>query len=240
MKNISRGAIAAPFFGFLIGYFITHWLMQKNEIITPNILGKTLQESVVILSHNNLSVRLLHEREDAILPEGTILDQIPKPGQKVKPNQIVFVTISKKECPMIVPDFNSFQQNDTIASAEKKGILLKTFLIENDHPKGRCIAQHPQAGATFKHKQMIVYFSSGPSSLCIVPSFKNQSINDIDTFLKSNNVQAEILHEKSISEDHQCLLCTIVAQHPSAGSIIDLNRKNTIQLQVIEKKSNED
>ena len=240
MKNISRIAIAAPFFGFLIGYFVTHWLMQKNEVITPNVLGKSLQESVVILSRNNLSVRLLHEREDAVLPEGTILDQIPKPCQKVKPNQIVFVTISKKESPMIVPDFNGFQRNDAITSAEKKGILLKTFLIEADLPKGRCIAQYPQAGATFKNKQMIVYFSSGPSSFSIVPSFKNQSVNDIDTFLKSNNVQVEILHENSITEDHQCLLCTIVDQHPSAGSIIDLSRKNTIQLQVIEKKSNED
>jgi len=61
----------------------------------PSTLGKNIQEAAGILSSNNLGMRILAEREDAILPEGMVLDQIPKPGRKIRPNQHVFVQHNK-------------------------------------------------------------------------------------------------------------------------------------------------
>ncbi len=235
MKPVSRIAIAIPFIGFLIGYFITHWLMQKDEVITPNVIGKSLQESVAVLSHNNLSVRLLHEQEDAVLPEGTILDQIPKPYQKVKPNQNVFVTVSKKESLMQVPDFGGLQHDDVVATVKKRGIELKAFFVASNLPKGRCLAQQPQAGAVFERKRMTVYFSAGSTSLCVLPSFKDLLVQEAEEFLKLSGVQVEILHDKAIEQDHYCHACRVIDQRPLAGSILDLTRKVTVQLQVVER-----
>ncbi len=234
MKTVSRIAITIPFLGFLLGYFVTHWLMQKDEVATPNVIGKSLQESVVVLSQNNLSVRLLHEQEDAVLPEGTILDQIPKPYQKVKPNQNVFVTVSKKESLMQVPDFYGHQKDEVVIMAEKRGIELRAFFVASNLPKGRCIAQNPQSGAIFERKRITAYFSDGQTSLCVLPSFKDQAVTDAEEFLKLNNIKAEIVHDKEEVSDHQCSSCKIIDQRPLAGSIIDLSHKITVQLQVAE------
>jgi beta-lactam-binding protein with PASTA domain len=233
VKTISRVAIIIPFFGFLLGYFVTHWLMQKDEVATPNVIGKSLQESVVILSRNNLSVRLLHEQEDAVLPAGTIIDQIPKPYQKVKPNQNVFVTISKRESLMQVPDFYGHQHDEVAATAKKRGIDLHAFFVVSNLPKGRCIAQQPQAGTVFERNRMMAYFSAGQTSLCVLPSFKEQPVKEVEEFLKFNNIQLEVLHDRAVSSDHQCTSCRVVDQRPMAGSIIDTTRKITVQIQAV-------
>lgn len=234
MKTVSRVAIAIPFLGFLLGYFVTHWLMQKDEVVTPNVIGKSLQESVGVLSRNNLSVRLLHEQEDAVLPEGTVLDQIPKPYLKVKPNQNVFVTVSKKESLMQVPDFYGHQHDEVVAAAERRGIELKSFFVASKLPKGRCIAHQPQAGAVFDRKRMTAYFSAGQSSVCVLPSFKDQPVKEVEEFLKLNNIGIDVLHDHGVPSDHQCSSCRVIDQRPLAGSIVDLTRKITVQVQVAE------
>lgn len=205
--------------------------MQKDEIVTPNVIGKSLQESVAILSRNHLNIRLLHEQEDPVLPEGTILDQLPKPYHKVKSNQNIFVTVSKRESLMQVPDFFGHQHDEVIDMAEKRGIELKTFFVEDSGYKGSCIAQSPQAGTLFERKRMIVYFSAEQSSLYIMPSFKNQPIAEVEEALTTANIAFEVLHDHQ-EEEHQCASCRVIDQQPQAGSIIDLNRKITVQLQV--------
>ena len=205
--------------------------MQKDEVITPNVIGKSLQESVAVLSHNNLSVRLLHEQEDAVLPEGTILDQIPKPYQKVKPNQNVFVTVSKRESLMQVPDFGGQQHDAIVAMAAKRGIELKAFFVASNLPKGRCIAQYPQAREDFERKRMTVYLSATQSPLYIMPSLKDQPVKEAEEFLTAANFSVEILHDKEVAQDHQCTSCHVVDQQPQAGAIVDLSRKITVQLQ---------
>jgi len=229
MKTVSRIAIATPFFGFLLGYFVTNWLMQKDEVVTPNVIGKSLQESVVILSHNNLSVRLLYEQEDSVLPSGTILDQIPKPYQKVKPNQNVFVTVSKRESLAQVPDLSGHQYNDVVAITTKRGIELSAYFITSNLPKGHAIAQYPQAGALFERKRMTVYFSAAQNTLCVMPSFKDHEVKEVEEFLQALNITIEMQQDNPEAQNLR-----ILDQRPQAGSIIDFSHKNTVQLHVVD------
>lgn len=238
MRKISFFATFFPFFCFTIGYIACHMFIHTDEIILENVIGKTLQESIAILSHNNLNVRLLHEREDSVLPEGTVLDQIPKPFQHVKPNQSIFVTVSKKTSPLEVPDFTGQSNQEIVTRAEKLGIDLTTITISHATPQGRCIAQTPIAGSLFeKNQHMTIYCSSGNKQQLIIPSFINKPLKDVEQAIKKTFASLEIFHLSYVDDDHTCDSCIVIDQRPQPGALIYDDKPLTIQLQVMPQVS---
>lgn len=93
--NLKKILWLMPFASFLIGYQIINIFKNQNEIIVPNFVGKTLNQAIKVASDNNLNLRISAEKEDSQLPEGTIISQIPN-RQKIKPNQSIYLVISKK------------------------------------------------------------------------------------------------------------------------------------------------
>src|SRR5476649_323079 len=83
-----------PFICFIAGYLFLTKLYPAKEIETPTVVGKTLQEACTILSHHTLNSRLIALKEDPLLPDSTIISQTPQAGQKIKPNQAVFIVAS--------------------------------------------------------------------------------------------------------------------------------------------------
>lgn len=236
MRRCSIVSVFFPFACFLTGYVVTHCVLHKEEVVLDNVIGKSLQESVAILSKKNLSVRLLHEREDSVLPEGTVLDQIPKPFQHVKPQQNIFLTISKKERPLLVPDFCGQPEQELVVLAQRAGIDVKVFHLPSDIPKGRCIAQQPLAGSFFeKNRNMLVYVSTGQQSLYVLPSFIGMMLPDVESGVKHTSLMIEVFHSVSVAEGHTCQRCRVVDQRPLGGSIVSLDRPLTVQIQVVEE-----
>ena len=63
-----------PFGAFVIGYYGSYTIRQKSVICTPNLIGKNLKQALIAVSDNNLSMSVFAEKDDAILPEGTVLN----------------------------------------------------------------------------------------------------------------------------------------------------------------------
>lgn len=221
-----------PFLFFALGYFVLYFLFQKNEIVTPNIIGKDLYSAIKLLAENRLSFKLLREQEDMDLPEGIILDQIPKAGQKIKSTQNILITVSKKPAPLLAPEFLGQKQEEIVKKSTKLGIQTKSFWVKSFYPTNTCIAQSPCSGQRVNEKKMIVLLSGGQENLYIVPDFKGQKISQLQDLFKKENVNFEVFHLHSVENNHICLECRVVDQKPISGSIIDLSKKLFIQLQV--------
>ena len=119
----------APFGGFLVGYLMTGYLFHRAELPTPHVIGKPLYEAVQMLSNARLGLRLLAQREEPTLAEGTVLDQLPCPGQRTRPNQNVFVTISTKQPQLQTPDWWGKRVKDVTSEIEQKGLVAKVFWL---------------------------------------------------------------------------------------------------------------
>jgi len=64
-----------------------------HSVAIPDLKGKTSQEVTSLLNKLNLRVQIrdsVYSRETA---PGTVLDQFPKPGMKVKENRTIFITL---------------------------------------------------------------------------------------------------------------------------------------------------
>lgn len=221
-----------PFVGCLGGYLISGYFIQKTEIVTPLVIGKSLLQSVEILSHERLGVRLLTQKEDPSLPEATVIDQLPKPGQLIRPNQNVFVTTSTKQPPQSAPDWWGKRIKDLMPILEKQGLQVALVDLSSSYPQGMCIAQVPTAGQPLQGKSVRLYVSMGLPLLAVMPSFNGLTIIAFEKLLEKKDMRVEYIHETTIADSHVCADCIITEQHPVAGAIIDLSRTLDVQVQV--------
>jgi beta-lactam-binding protein with PASTA domain len=221
---------AVPFLGFIAGYYISYFFFLRIDIDTPNLIGKTVQESLEILSLQRLSLRLMAEREVPNRPEGTILEQIPGPSQRVRPNQNVFVVVAKKRSQLYAPDFVTKSYKEVMDEGARFGVDIEPVHLKSNYPKHRAIAQIPEVGQKLSHRKMIIYFSSGNDSLYVMPQCKGRAVIEVEAFSRAFNCKVETVHAHAMPSDHDCRYCRIVDQIPEAGTIIDTSKPVTITL----------
>lgn len=223
-----------PFISFVFGYYFLHTLLQKKEIFTPNVIGQNIQSAMKGMSKCGLNIRLLREQEDSDLPAGIVLEQIPKPNQMVRPNQHVFVTISKRPQTVLAPDFLGQRYKFIVKQVAKLGIHAKVFWLQSTYPKNFCIAQSPQPEQEMRDQKLIIYVSSGSDNLYIFPNLKEIPVLEVSKLFEKEGIKVEVFHNKKVNKNHKCSNCKITDQKPMYGSIVDLSKTLYVQLQVEE------
>ena len=229
-----------PFGAFVIGYYGSYTIRQKSVICTPNLIGKNLKQALIAVSDNNLSMSVFAEKDDAILPEGTVLNQVPSPNQKVRPHQNIFVTIAKKPKPHQAPHFLGQKNTEIAAYASQNKKTIKSIALSSRQTRHVCIAQIPEPGKDIGNEKVVVYLSAGQSTLYIVPDFKGALLGRCQECLKTLAINSEVFtpnNEVLSEQDGTCWI--IIDQKPMAGSLVDLGKPLYVQLQVerVDKES---
>lgn len=221
-----------PFVAFLLGYSTVRWFSHTEVLISPGVLGLHMHDAIKVLSSSRLNIRILKEKEEADLPEGIVISQSPEQGQKVKPQQSIYVVVTRKPPK---PKALLLQGLDTVQvqlKAKAHSIKLKMYSFESLYPANTCIAQMPAPAEPLVDDTMIVYTSSGTPSLRIMPTLKGHTVTAAKEFLKEYNITSQVFHTHFVSDDHVCSACVIKDQRPLPGSFIDLKKPPVIQLTV--------
>lgn len=208
-------------------------LYKKDEIEVPALVGKSLYEAIALLSKNNLTFRLLTEKDDPDLPEGTIISQVPQARTKVKQNHAVFFVLSKKPPKPTTPNFMNKSYEEIECILQQQNLRSKNYYIPSTYPKGLCIAQLPHPHEQLEGGKITLYISDGNTRPMLFPDFKQKKLGDVLLLLKSYNIEPLITHCQPYPP-HNCDTCTIVDQRPLPGSFITTqNAQSThVQLQV--------
>ena len=218
-----------PFIAFFTGYAGTLLYVHTKTVIVPTIVGKSLHAAVSILGKQNLALKLLNVKEDAFLPDGTIVSQLPAPQQKIKPAKSVFVVITKKPQPFLMPALFDKTKQEMLGILKNSYISLKTVFLPSDNKNGLCFAQYPSNGCeVFEHKA-IAYCSVQRKKMCVMPMLTGKSLPDVEDFLKSYEVNYELF--KFFTHDDQRELI-VIDQKPMGGTILEMDNRLHIQLRV--------
>lgn len=221
-----------PFIGFVLGYLVTLSFFHTKEIQVPNFVGKSVQYAIRHATYVGLNVRLLREKIDPDIEEGIVLEQMPRQACTIKPNQHVFVTLSKRPQKIITPDVLGCDHKLIAKQCREQGISTNFFWLPSHYPKATCFSQSPQSGCTLHHRPLVSYLSSGRNRLVIFPNLKGHAVGRVKECLGDDGVTIEVLHCDEVHSEHDCSTCTVVDQKPIAGSIIDMGKKLYVQLQV--------
>lgn len=232
MKLIHTVAWTLPFLSFLLGYYCLNRLYHISEMQTPSLVGKKLPEALSLLSAQQLNVRILTEKEEADLPEGTILSQTPLAHSAIKANQAVFCVISKKPLQQSAPDLIKKTKKECINIAQQKKIRIKEYCIASNAPTDLCIAQSPAPNTPLDAQGMIIYLSAGNEKPIIFPSCIAKRMNEVSDFLEKQQLASRVSHTKPVAADHVCSSCVVVDQRPLPGSIMKLNPQKPITVQL--------
>lgn len=224
-----------PFLCFISGYYFFSYFYPDQDIIVPNITGMNLQDSIRILTGLNLSLFLLKELENPDLSEGIILNQSPSVGQKVKKNQNIFVTISKKPKILNIPNFFEQKQYQISKYLEDLGIVGEFFWIDSFYPLNSCIAQSFKQNDMLNNGKLLIYLSAGENNFYIVPLLKGCKIKKMYDSLDLDKIKLDIFYKNRKVDNYQDFEnYFIVDQKPMAGSIVDLDKKLYLQVQIEE------
>lgn len=222
-----------PFICFLAGYQIMKWAYQPHFLITPSLVGKTLDEAIHLAADQKLSLQLLADREEPDLPEGTILQQNPPANAAIKPHQPISCIISKKRI-LTAPNCLGKKIDELAGSLAQEGIVFKQFSIDSIRPERTCIAQDPVAGSSLESAQLLLYIAKQPATSVIVPRFTLLDVATVKEFLEQSNATFDIVHEIPQPEGHQCSHeCIITDQRPIAGTIVLFDEKAPLHVQLI-------
>jgi beta-lactam-binding protein with PASTA domain len=233
---ITRFLWLMPFAAFLAGYWCMRIWYPPIIIETPSLLGKTVQEAMRIVADSNINLRLLEEREVQDLPEGTILQQNPPAKIPIKEYQSIFCVVSKKG-ERSIPSLIGKSMTEAVQILDSKGIAYKQYSVESNQPEGTCIAQDPAVGMPANQNPMTLYGAKSYPKQVIVPSFLYMTVGMVRQFLESSQVTSEVIHKEPVESTHQCdQQCIISDQRPCAGTIVVLDDKKPLHVQLLVSK----
>jgi len=207
-----------PFICFAGGYFATRSLFHQAHLKTPALIGKNLFEAFTILSNNNLSPRLLDQKIDPDLPEGTVINQLPAAGQSIKQRQTVFVVLSKKPPVTPAPLLVGKSLNEIEKLGASMPYKIKTYLVPSCYPTNQCISQYPNSSEPISNNTVVAYIAQDSHKPVIWPNFVGKPLEQVIDFLATYNIEPHIIPNKSEEAGVH-----VVDQRPYAGSLIVLN-----------------
>jgi len=221
-----------PFLSFLAGYQLFNFFLKTDVIKTPHLVGKTLQESLAILAPAKLNTRLVAQKEDADIKEGTILNQIPAADQFIKPHQTIFVVASKHPVRQKAPLIKGLMIDDIKKVLDGKKIRYKVFFLEVAQKEGLCITQIPQAGTPLPEEGMTIYCAVDSNAQVLFPNLEGALVEDALRFLEGYGITPRMFHISQVSEQHDCSHCVIKEQKPLPGSLVNIKKPLSVQLKI--------
>jgi serine/threonine-protein kinase len=144
---------------FLIG------LLWPRYVEVPSLKGIAMNRAQTLMDERGLHIRIKDELYEGDVPEGTIIDQEPRSGERVRSGSTVLVTVSRGTQMVEVPSLIGKTREDAFAALRIRGL---TYVVEKEAYSARfgkdvVIGQRPQAEGQAAVKS-IVYLtvSKGP------------------------------------------------------------------------------
>jgi len=229
MSHLKEYFWILPFASFLAGYMLLSNIYHSKKIETPTLIGKPLHEAVTLASAHGLNLRMLEQREDAELPDDTIIQQNPSPQTISKTNQTIFCLISKKPT-ITAPHLISKQYDMILNELRPTGIRARSFFLDSTYPKNFCFSQSPHAQTALESKSMVLYISSGERKPVLFPDLTYKTVEDVIEFLKPYNITPNITPTK---ENYVCSPNSIITtQRPQPGSIVNIDPEKPLYVQL--------
>ncbi len=166
----------------------------------PDLAGRTLVEVQAFADDHQLRLDVAEQdSEDA--PEGTILDQDPRGGSRVRRGDTVRVTVARRPATVVVPPLRGLAESDAVAA------LLDADLVPGERserfhgsvPAGAVILTDPRAGERVPRGSAVAYaLSAGPEPTATpqptpvsiaVPSFVGGPVGDARAWAASHDLR---------------------------------------------------
>lgn len=161
----------------------------------PDVVGVTVAEATQQLEGAGLVAR--PSTVPSSQPEGTVVAQSPKAGDKVDRDSPVRINVSGGPGSVTVPDVRGSSVEDATAALKAAGLAVQTRQVESGDPEGTVVEQSPAAGAKVDRGSTVtVGVSQGPTVEPIgVPDVTTLPQDEAQAQLESLGFRVRVVNE---------------------------------------------
>jgi len=112
----------------------------------PKLTGLAAADAVKQLQQLGLTAKLQQTAAAGAAP-GTVVQQSPNPGKRLKRGAAVSLAVAKGAAAVVVPDVVGRSQQDAAHDLEQRGLNVTTVAVASSQPAGTVVAQSPPANS---------------------------------------------------------------------------------------------
>lgn len=132
--NLLAIIVVAVLLVFIVLKGLDSYTRHGQAIIVPDAKGKTVREAQLLFREKGLESLVSDSMYVKDKPAGSILEQTPPSGQKVKEGREIYLTINTLNIPMqVIPDV---ADNSSLRQAEARLLAAGFKLTANESVKG--------------------------------------------------------------------------------------------------------
>ena len=224
-RSFLFNVISAIVAGFLLIFLFMqtlNWITRHNNYIkVPDIKGKKIEEAQKILEDQGFEVEVQDSVFFDTVPPLTIMKQLPLPGEMVKVNRTVYLTINRLQAPLIVmPNFIGQTFRSVQMQLRTLGFKLGDTSYKPDFASGSVLEQlykgsPVRPGITIPMGSTIdLILGSGiQQSDMPVPSVVGMTFGEAKLILEQNGLLlGAVVVDGAISDSSAAF---VIKQHPS-------------------------
>jgi serine/threonine-protein kinase len=193
-RTIAVFVLSLAFLGALV--LAASILTARPTVAMPQLDGLGRGGAAARLSHAHLTPSFVHRYNEHAKP-GTVFDQTPKAGTRIKQDSTVDVVLSKGPRPIPVPSETGKSQDDATNSlhAIHLGAAIQSVPAPGTQP-GVVVRQSPRAGHDLHQHQSVTLFVAETPRWQTVTSFSGAGGGQSSTF-KIQGSQWRVVYQMS-------------------------------------------
>ena len=215
-------------------------LLKTDDIIVPDVSGKTLKEAVSILNEKGLKISAERRtaQSDAV-KEGDVVKTDPSAGRTVKKGSTIIIYESTGANNYVMEDFtgqNYVEVRTILEKVNKLFVVIEYEKIDDasKYEAGKIMKQEPEKGTKLKEGDTVTLYLPDISE--VYPDFTtgNYSLTDIQAFCDKYGLTLQEVYEQTDEYEPG----SIISQNRTPGT--DIIRGMALKIVIAEEKSSDD
>lgn len=227
------------FLMILAMFFLRIYTDHGDSVTIPDLKGRTSEQVSSILDDLNLRFQIRDSVYSNVVAPGTVLDQFPKYGMKVKENRTIFITLcalNQVEIPM--PQLTDISYRQATNLIESTGLIAgKVEYKASEYPN--LVLEQKVNGRTIRVGEMI---AKGSVIDLVLGSASNGETSQVPSLFGHNLTEGKLIlgeaflslgvvsYDESYSQDELEAKGLIWKQTPDPANIFDIARGTTIDI----------
>lgn len=152
-RNLAIGIAALAILGWIFGYGLATQVLfpapppPGDLVDVPDLRGLGFPSASERLVGLGLEVGAVDSLEHPSVPAGLVVGQAPLPGQVLRPESPVRVTVSTGPQTRSVPDVLSLDEDRARIVLETSGFVVSVDTVEAEEARGRVVSVDPSVGS---------------------------------------------------------------------------------------------
>lgn len=237
LKHLAAFVIIIAVLITVVMICLKSYTRHNDVIVVPDLVTLTPDQAAVFLEKKGLRYKVVDSTYVRTKLRGTILDQKPKAGSRVKSNRFIFLTINASESELVsLPDVKDFSQRQAVATLEGMEIRVAGIdyvpseyrnLVLDVRYNGRSIAtgyKLPKGSSV-----TLTVGQGSESGELITPDLLGMTLAEtIDaTHAQSLNL-GDVRYDVTPKDAEEAKLYRVYRQDPVAGMPVSMGKKITL------------